>query len=265
MTAADTRFRLTELDPAEIVVEERLVSLREEHVIDLAEHIERSRYVQPILVVQLTEPVGTAGYRLIAGRHRTEACRLLSWSVPALVVTERDLGEGEERLLEALENSGRLVLTHAQRVQHEQLILRHYEQQLGRPLNREERAKRVEDAAQRNGIKKRSAQMLIQRAESLSPAILEAAKGTGLDNVKGLELLASMKDDEARLQRIDKERQREEREERRRPQQEAQRQAATWVLEILERGLGRAEIEQVAQILPLTSIKQLREALERPD
>ncbi|MEA1050478.1 ParB N-terminal domain-containing protein [Lamprobacter modestohalophilus] len=261
--STDHRFQLTELDPAEIIVEERLVALREEHVLDLAEHIERSRYVQPILVVKLAEPVGHAAYRLIAGRHRTEACRLLSWPVPALVVEEQALETGEERLLEALENSGRLVLTHAQRVQHEQLILKHYEQQLGRPLNREERAARVADTAKRNGIKRRTAQTLIQRAESLSPQVLEAVKGSRLDNNKGLELLASMKDDEARLQRIEKERERAEREERQRPQQEAQRQAAGWILEILERGLGAAEIQQIAQILPLTTTKLLADALER--
>jgi hypothetical protein len=257
----DARFRLTELSPDEIVVEERLVALREEHVLDLAMHIERSRYVQPILAVRLTQPINGAAYRLIAGRHRTEACRVLGWKLPALVADEAEMREGEERLLEALENAGRLVLTHAQRVRHEQIILRHYEELLGRPLTREERARRVEDAAHRTGLKPRSAQILIHRAETLSPEVLDAVKGTPLDGHKGLELLASMRDDAARLARIERERARAAREERRRPARDAQRQAATWILEILERGLGQAEIAQIAQMLPLTTLRLLQATL----
>jgi ParB-like chromosome segregation protein Spo0J len=259
----ETRFDLLELSPDEILVSERLVELREEHVWDLAEHIERSRFVQPILAVRLRDPVNGAGYRLIAGRHRTEACRILDWKVPALVAAEEDLAEGEERLLEALENSGRLVLTHAQRVRHEQIVLRYYEDQLGRPLNREERAQRVADAAKRNGVGKAYARQLVNKAEVLSPEILDAARGTALDNARGLDLLASMTDDDARLNRIEKEKQRAtERAEQARPQQDSSRQAAGWVREILQRGLGRQEISQIAQILPLTSIRHLREALE---
>jgi ParB-like chromosome segregation protein Spo0J len=185
--APDQRFTLTELAPEAIAVTERLVALREEHVLDLACHIERSGFVQPILAARLREPLGRATHRLIAGRHRTEACRLLGWRVPALVVAEEDLAEGEERLLEALENAGRLVLTHAQRVAHEQIILKHYAERLGRPLTREERAARVEDAAQRNGIAKRTAQILLQRAEELSPEVLEAVRGTRLDTTQGLD------------------------------------------------------------------------------
>lgn len=254
----DTRFTLTEVQPHEVLVAERLVALREEHVFDLAEHIERSRYVQPILVVRLTTPVAGAGYRLIAGRHRTEACRLLGWAVPALVCDEASLADGEERLLEALENAGRLVLTHAQKVHHEQIILKHYEAQLGRPLNREERAARVADAAHRNGISRRTAQHLVQRATELSVPVLEAVRGSRLDTVNGLELLASMKSDEARLQRIEREKQREDGQRSRR---DASRQAASWIQEILDRGLGRQEIAQIAQILPLTTLADLREAL----
>lgn len=254
----DSRFVLTELHAEEIQVAERLVALREEHVLDLAEHIERSRFIQPILAVRLTNPENGARYRLIAGRHRTEACRLLGWPIPALVADESALEDGEERLLEALENSGRLVLTHAQKVQHEQIILKHYTDRLGRPLSKEERAARVTEAAQRNGVGRRSAQLLVQRAEELSPEILEAVRGTRLDAVKGLELLASMKDDDARLRRIERERQRADAQ---RPKQDASRQAALWIREILERGLGRSEIDQIAQMLPLTTFRHLRDAL----
>lgn len=254
----DSRFVLTELHAEEIQVTERLVALREEHVLDLAEHIERSRFVQPILAVRLTCPENGAMYRLIAGRHRTEACRLLGWPIPALVADEAVLEEGDERLLEALENSGRLVLTHAQKVQHEQIILKHYANRLGRPLTKEERAARVADAAQRNGVVRRTAQLLVQRAEELSPEVLNAVRGTRLDGVKGLELLASMKDDAARLRRIERERQRVESQ---RPKQDTARQAAIWIMEILERGLGRSEIDQIAQMLPLTSFRHLRAAL----
>lgn len=260
---ADTRFALLEISPDEIAVSDRLVELREDHVWDLAEHIERSRFVQPILVVRLQSPLNGACYRLIAGRHRTEACRILDWKVPALVADEVDLAEGEERLLEALENSGRLVLTHAQRVRHEQIVLHYYQDQLGRPLNREERAERIAEAAKRNGIGKAYARKLVSRAETLAPEILEAARGTSLDNARGLDLLASMKDDEARLTRIDREKQRAaEKAEHVRPQQDSSRQAASWVCEILQRGLGKQEIQQIAQILPLTSVRHLREALE---
>lgn len=257
----DRRFTLTEVQPREIVVAERLVALREEHVLDLAEHIERSRYIQPILLARLTAPVDGAGYRLIAGRHRTEACRLLGWAVPALVCEEADLGDDEERLLEALENAGRLVLTHAQKVQHEQIILKHYAARLGRPLSREERAARIADTAKRHGIARRTAQTLVQRAEELSPPVLEAVRGTRLDSVQGLDLLASMKNDEARLNRIEREKQRET---SHRSKQDASRQAAAWIREILERGLGRQEIGQIAHMLPLTSLGHLREALNDP-
>ena len=256
--SVDARFNLIEIDPDTVVVNPRLVALREEHVLDLAGHIERSRYVQPILVVRLTDPVGSGLYRLIAGRHRTEACRLLGWPVPALVVDESAVADGEEQLLEALENAGRLVLTHAQKVQHEQVILRYYAERLGRPLSREERVERIEEAAKRNGIAKRTAQLLVQRAEELSPEILDAVKGTKLDTVQGLDLLASMRDDAARLNRIE----REQRREARRPrQQEASRQAAGWIREILDRGLGAGEIARIAQILPLTTVKHLQDAL----
>jgi len=260
------RFELRELSPEEIAVSDRLVELCEEHVWDLAEHLERSRFVQPILVVRLTEPLHGAGYRLIAGRHRTEACRILDWKVPALVADEADLAEGEERLLEALENSGRLVLTHAQRVRHEQIILGYYEERLGRPLNRQERAARVADAAKRNGVGKASARQLIHRAEALSEEILAAVRGTRLDNARGLDLLASMRDDAARMNRIAKEKARAaERAEKARPAQDASRQAASWIREILMRGLGRQELAQVAQILPLTNLRHLRDALEAPE
>ncbi len=255
----DQRFTLIEVQANEILVAERLVALREEHVLDLAEHIERSRYIQPILLVRLTTPVDTARYRLIAGRHRTEACRLLGWAIPALVCDEASLVDDEERLLEALENAGRLVLTHAQRVQHEQVILRHYENRLGRPLNREERAARIADAAKRHGIARRTAQALVQRAEELSPPVLDAVRGTRLDSVQGLDLLASMKSDEARLNRIEREKQRETSQ---RSKQDASRQAAAWIREILERGLGRQEIGQIAHMLPLTSLGHLRDALK---
>lgn len=254
----DQRFTLIEVRAHELLVTERLVALREEHVLDLAEHIERSHYIQPILAVRLTTPVDGAPYRLIAGRHRTEACRLLDWAIPALVYDEATLADGEERLLEALENSGRLVLTHAQKVQHEQIILRHYEAQLGRPLSREERAARVADTAQRNGLAKRTAGLLIQRAEELSPPVLEAVRGTRLDSVQGLTLLASMKNDEARLNRIEREKQRED---SHRSRQDASRQAAGWIREILDRGLGRSELNQIAQMLPLTTLSHLRDAL----
>jgi ParB-like chromosome segregation protein Spo0J len=255
----DQRFTLAEIRASEIMVTERLVALREEHVIDLAEHIERSRYIQPILIVRMTTQVDGAAYRLIAGRHRTEACRLLGWAIPALVCHEEELEEGEERLLEALENAGRLVLTHAQKVQHEQIILRHYESRLGRSLTREERAARIADAAQRNGIARRTAQVLVQRAEELTPTVLEAVRGTRLDSVNGLELLASMRDDEARLNRIEREKQRES---GHRSKQDASRQAAVWIREILDRGLGRQELEQIAQILPLTTLAHLKESLK---
>lgn len=255
----DQRFTLVEVQAHEILVAERLVALREEHVLDLAEHIERSRYIQPILLVRLTAPVDTARYRLIAGRHRTEACRLLGWAIPALVCDEAALVDDEERLLEALENAGRLVLTHAQKVQHEQIILRHYESRLGRPLNREERAARIADTAKRHGIARRTAQTLVQRAEGLSPPVLEAVRGTRLDSVQGLDLLASMKSDEARLNRIEREKQRETSQ---RSKQDASRQAAAWIREILERGLGRQEISQIAHMLPLTSLGHLRDALK---
>ena len=263
---AENRFALLELSPDEILVSDRLVELREDHVWDLAEHIERSRFVQPILAVRLQSPLNGACYRLIAGRHRTEACRILDWKVPALVANESELAEGEERLLEALENSGRLVLTHAQRVRHEQIVLRYYEDHLGRPLNREERAERIAEAAKRNGIGKAYARQLVSRAEILTPEILEATRGTTLDSSRGLDLLASMKDDQARLNRIEKEKQRAaEKAEQARPQQDSSRQAAGWVREILQRGLGRQEIQQIAQILPLTSIRHIREALELAD
>jgi len=254
----DRRFTLTEVWPREILVAERLVALREEHVLDLAEHIERSRYIQPILLARLTTPVDGACYRLIAGRHRAEACRLLDWSIPALVCAEAELAEGEERLLEALENAGRLVLTHAQRVQHEQIILRHYESRLARPLNREERAARVADAAKRHGIARRTAGLLIQRAEELSPAVLEAVRGTKLDSVQGLDLLASMKSDEARINRIEREKQRLD---GHRSRQDASRQAAGWIREILDRGLGRQELDQIARMLPLTTLAHLKDVL----
>ena len=254
----DRRFTLTEVRAQDIQVTDRLVALREEHVLDLAEHIERSRYIQPILAVRLTTPVAGASYRLIAGRHRTEACRLLGWAIPALVCDETELTEGEDRLLEALENAGRLVLTHAQKVQHEQIILKHYETLLGRPLNREERAARVADTAQRNGIARRTANLLLQRAETLSPPILEAVRGTRLDSVHGLELLASMKNDEARINRIERDKVRED---HHRSRQDASRQVAGWVREILDRGLGSQELGQIAQLLPLTTLAHLRESL----
>lgn len=255
-------FEIEQIDPSEIAVTERLVSLREEHVLDLAEHMERSRYVQPILVVRLTEPENGARFRLIAGRHRTEACRLLGWPVPAMVYPEAQLAEGEELLLEALENSGRLVLTHAQRVRHEQIVIAYYEERLGRPLSKEERAERVADAARRNGVAKRTAQSLIQRAEELSPEVLEAAKGTPLDNNRGLALLVGMKDDEARLRRIEHELRRQaDQADRRQNQHDTARQSALWILEILEKGLARQEIDQIAKMLPLTSMKFLREVL----
>ena len=46
------------------------------------------------------------------------------------------------------------------------------------------------------------------------------------------------------------------------PATDASRQAASWIREILMRGLGRQELAQVAQILPLTNLRHLRDVLE---
>lgn len=63
-----------------------------------------------------TGEVLDSAYRLVAGRHRLEACRLLGWrDIPAIV---RDCDEIDAELIEIVENLHRLDLTKAQRDQH---------------------------------------------------------------------------------------------------------------------------------------------------
>ena len=266
-TTAPKAFDLLDLRPDQVMITDRLVELREDHVLDLAEHIERSGFVQPILVARLKVPQGNADYRLIAGRHRTEACRLLGRNLPAMVVKETDLEDGEEQLLEALENSGRLVLTHSQKIRHEQIILQHYVEKLGRPLNRKERTARVAEVAQRNNWGEASARQAVHKAEVLTPEILEAVKGSPMDTVRGLQDLLAMKDDAARMKRIEKTKARAKAREEQgqgkieRPGGEQAKQTAQWILDILEQGLNHAEIMRIHKLLELTNIAALRTAL----
>jgi hypothetical protein len=67
-----------------------------------------------------------------------------------------------------------------------------------------------------------------------------------------------MRDDPARLKRIEHE---QARTDRQRAKTDTAREAAGWIRDLLEGGLGRAEIKRVADLLPLTSLGHLINAL----
>src|SRR5438067_585755 len=109
MSAESPEVRSVRID--EIVVGGRLRTYREEAAASLAESIARLGLLQPIAVLEVD-----GGYRLVAGRHRLEACRKLGWSeVRAAIATSDEL---DAQLAEIDENLFRAELTVLERGEH---------------------------------------------------------------------------------------------------------------------------------------------------
>jgi ParB family chromosome partitioning protein len=94
-----------------VTIGERLRCLSAADVEQLADSMRELGLLQPIAVKQ-----ADGGYRLVAGRHRLEAAKVLGWrTIPAIVL---DLDEVDQRLAEIDENLSRHHLTAVERARH---------------------------------------------------------------------------------------------------------------------------------------------------
>jgi hypothetical protein len=84
----------------------------------LTDSIDRIGLLQPVIVQEtklMRGGVFTAGYRLVAGHHRVEACRRLGWQTIDAIELGDEVSFLEKELIEIDENLCRAELTPAQR------------------------------------------------------------------------------------------------------------------------------------------------------
>lgn len=141
----------------------------------------------------LLQPVHvTDDYRLIAGYHRVAAAKLLKWdAIDAYVFTGSAL---DAELIQIDENLQRVDLTVAERSEHLARRKAIYEAQHpetkgpGRPKNCAESAQLagfVKDTAAKTGRGRRTVEEEVSIGERLTPAAMEAAKGSVIADCKG--------------------------------------------------------------------------------
>lgn len=162
----------------------RLRSIDQEKVRELAESIKLIGLLQPVLVDQKNV--------LIAGHHRLEACKLLGWTEIEAVVADFD--ELTAKLAEIDENLRRNELTVLQQAQHlqqreqvlEQMGLRakvgwngnqHTEKVGGETISP---PKTTDDIAQEVGLTGRSVQHRKQIANKITPGVQEVIAETAI-------------------------------------------------------------------------------------
>lgn len=164
---------------AEIEVGQRLRSYDGDKVLALVESIQELGLRTPISVVRQ----GDAGFRLVAGLHRLEACRRLGWEqIDALFVDGLD--EIDQQMWEIDENLVRAELSEGERSEHllrrKQLFEKKREQELragvtegGKPQHEIGFAT---DTAGRTGLTKRHINRSIRRAERIADDVRDAIR-----------------------------------------------------------------------------------------
>jgi len=162
----------------------------------LAESIERLGLLQPVIVQEtkiLRGGIFVGGYRLIAGRHRVEACRRLGWQTIDAIELGDEVGYLEKELIEIDENLCRAELTPAQRasaIKRRKQIWEalHPEGVSGQIVPKPQGGRPTEFATETaavSGETKRDINRHLSRAEALGDDLAKVA-GTSLD--KGVEL-----------------------------------------------------------------------------
>ncbi|MCF1485650.1 ParB/RepB/Spo0J family partition protein [Agrobacterium vitis] len=185
----------------QIVVPERLRAVEEDHALAIAQSIVEHGLLNPI-TVRSTRAAKGGNYTLVAGAHRLRAMVLNDESEIEAMVVEAD--KAEAQLLEITENLFRNELSVIDRAIFVQSYRDVWEQKYGKidPANNlkqskgqvgpsighranlvqllEDEAERGFSAhvAQRMGLSKRSVKRLNQIAQSLSPALRTALRGT---------------------------------------------------------------------------------------
>lgn len=160
----------------------------------LAESIERLGLLQPVIVQEtkiLRGGIFVGGYRLIAGRHRVEACRRLGWQTIDAIELGDEVGYLEKELIEIDENLCRAELTPAQRasaIKRRKQIWEALHPEGGNTvptLGGKQQVGFAADTCAAAGLTKRAVNEHLSRAEALGDDLAKVA-GTSLD--KGVEL-----------------------------------------------------------------------------
>jgi ParB family transcriptional regulator, chromosome partitioning protein len=196
------------LDPADIIVADRLRALDRESVERLMESISRIGVKTPISVRSSGQ-----GWTLVAGRHRLAACIELGINqIPVVAETGSEL---EARLWEIAENLHRAELTALERAEHiSQWIKLRGERRAGESCDRADdkldqvgpvseliparggrgREGGVRAAARELGISRTGALRAVQRVDRIAPAVREALRDVPeiADNGVELDALAAL-------------------------------------------------------------------------
>ena len=180
----------------QIAIGDRLRTVHPDRLAELSQSISVAGLIQPISVV-----AADGGYRLVAGRHRVEACRQLGWeTIPAIIL---DADELARQLVEIDENLFRVELSILERGEH---LVRRSEvlEALGQRARSGRPKKGVTvtpflattaGLAEAAGVSERTAQRYMQIARALPLAIRDVVRGTPLADKPGeLEELAQIED-----------------------------------------------------------------------
>lgn len=156
----------------------------------LADSIAEIGLLNPITVHEVGDE-----YRLVAGRHRLEAAKMLGWSqIPAVIV---ELGDVDRMLAEIDENLIRNDLSDLERAEHlaerkRLYLLKHPETKRGGApglagggkAKTENISSFASDAAQKIGVTDRSIRQDVQIAESIPEDVRDAIRETPLADSK---------------------------------------------------------------------------------
>ena len=183
---------------------ERLRALRDDTVKSLMESMSVNGLLQPIVL----RPRGTAGYWLVAGRHRFEAARRLKWeSITASIhegmdADHAELAEIDENLIRAdLSPSERALHTDARKTLYEKMHPETKHGAVGRggkksPQNEESFTK---DTAKKTGKSRQSIEREAKRGKE-GREWLRDVTDTSLDKGDEIDALVDLPDDDrARL------------------------------------------------------------------
>lgn len=174
----------------------------------LIESIREVGLLNPITVCQ-TE----AGYALVAGLHRLEACRCLGWpAIPAVVI---ELDEYRRVIAECDENLCASSLTAAERAEFTRRRKEAYEALHPETVNGSNQHTRVRqvgegseaprfsaDTAAKTGQSERAVQRDAERGEKVSEEALALLKGTKLDTGRYLDQIKNLAP-EAQVERVE--------------------------------------------------------------
>ena len=190
---------------------ERLRALRDDTVKGLMESMAARGLLQPIVL----RPRGSAGYWLVAGRHRFEAARRLKWdSIRATIFDGLDADHAE--LIEIDENLIRADLSPAERALHIDARKRLYEKlhpetkkgaaanaerkakATGEPKSQDETLAFIDDTAKKTGKSRATTSREAKRGKESREGgdWLKDVAGTSLDIGEELDALARLPPDE---------------------------------------------------------------------